>query len=160
MNAEQPDIRRTLLFLRHDDEILLAMKKRGFGAGRWNGTGGKFEPGETIEQALVRETEEEIGVTPTHYTKVAELDFQAHSWQVYAYVYIADQWEGEPAESEEMAPQWYPLAAIPYAEMWEDDQYWLPQVLAGHKVTGKFTFDEHDHMTSRAVTVIEQFPGA
>lgn len=58
------DIRRTLLFLIKDDHVLLAMKKRGFGAGNWNGVGGKIEAGESIEQALVRECQEEIGVTP------------------------------------------------------------------------------------------------
>ena len=44
----------TLLFVRKDDEILLGMKKRGFGTGKWNGFGGKIEAGETIEQAAVR----------------------------------------------------------------------------------------------------------
>ncbi|MCP5842996.1 NUDIX domain-containing protein, partial [Klebsiella pneumoniae] len=70
-----PDIRRTLLFLRRDDELLLAMKKRGFGAGKWNGVGGKIEAGETIEDALVRECQEEINVTPLNWQAVAELDF-------------------------------------------------------------------------------------
>ncbi|MEJ0073651.1 MAG: NUDIX domain-containing protein [Candidatus Saccharibacteria bacterium] len=64
----------TLLLLRRNDEVLLAMKKRGFGAGRWNGVGGKLDPGETVEQALVRECQEEIGVTPTEYHRVAEHD--------------------------------------------------------------------------------------
>lgn len=54
----------TLLFLVRDDEILLAMKKRGFGANRYNGVGGKLDPGETVEQTLVRESEEEISVKP------------------------------------------------------------------------------------------------
>ena len=44
----------SLLFLRREDEILLAMKKRGFGKGRWNGVGGKVEVGESIEQAMIR----------------------------------------------------------------------------------------------------------
>jgi len=57
----------TLLFLIKDDQILLAMKKRGFGAGRFNGVGGKVEPGETIEQALIRESQEEINVTPIEF---------------------------------------------------------------------------------------------
>jgi 8-oxo-dGTP pyrophosphatase MutT (NUDIX family) len=65
----------TLLFLQRRNEILLAMKKRGFGAGRWNGVGGKVESGETIEQALVRECREEISVTPLVYHKVAEHEF-------------------------------------------------------------------------------------
>jgi NADH pyrophosphatase NudC (nudix superfamily) len=69
------DINRTLLFLQKDDQILLAMKKRGFGSDRYNGVGGKLEPGETIEQALIRECQEEIEVTPLSYRKVAEHDF-------------------------------------------------------------------------------------
>ena len=54
----------TLLFLIKDDsqEILLAMKKRGFGEGKFNCTGGKIEEGETIPQAAIREAKEEIGV--------------------------------------------------------------------------------------------------
>ncbi len=137
-----PDIRRTLLFLRRGDQILLAMKKRGFGVGRWNGVGGKLEPGETIEQALVREAEEEIGATPTSYWRVAELDFAQDAetddpWHMYVYAYLCDEWAGEPVESDEMAPQWYALDAIPYATMWQDDEHWLPLVLAGRAVIGR-----------------------
>ena len=55
----------TLCFLIEDDRILLAMKKRGFGEGKWNGVGGKVNEGETVEAAAIRETEEEIGVTAT-----------------------------------------------------------------------------------------------
>jgi mutator protein MutT len=154
-----PDIRRTLLLLRKDDQILLAMKKRGFGAGRWNGVGGKLDEGETVEQALVRECQEEIGVTPTSYTAVAELDFiqdaEVDPWHMYVYAYIADDWEGEPTESEEMAPKWYTVGDIPYDEMWQDDVHWMPLVLAGKKVEGTFTFDVNDNLTAHDITTIE-----
>lgn len=70
-----PDIRRTLLFLRRGDELLLAMKKRGFGKGKWNGVGGKLEAGETLEQALIRETVEETGVRPTAWQAVGKFTF-------------------------------------------------------------------------------------
>ena len=154
------DIRRTLLLLVKDGQILLAMKKRGFGAGKWNGVGGKLEPGETIEQALVRECQEEIAVTPTSYHAVAELDFIQDSdskpWHMYIYAYICDEWTGQPEETEEMAPKWFSLADIPYADMWEDDEYWLPQVLGGKRVEGVFQFDSDDHLLEHSLTILEK----
>ena len=156
-----PDIRRTLLFLRSGDQILLALKKRGFGMGRWNGAGGKLEPGETIEQALVRESVEEIGVTPTNWTAVGQLDFvqdaeTADPWHMFVYAYIADAWEGEPTESEEMMPKWFHIEDIPYQDMWGDDEFWLPYVLDGKKVVGEFTFDINDNLLTHDVRVVEE----
>lgn len=158
-----PDIRRTLLFLRSGDQILLALKKRGFGMGRWNGAGGKLEPGETIEQALVRESVEEIGVTPTNWTAVGQLDFvqdaeTADPWHMFVYAYIADAWEGEPTESEEMMPKWFHVEDIPYQDMWGDDEFWLPYVLDGKKVVGEFTFDIDDNLLTHDVRVVEELP--
>lgn len=158
-----PDIRRTLLFLRSGDQILLALKKRGFGMGRWNGAGGKLEPGETIEQALVRESVEEIGVTPTNWTAVGQLDFvqdaeTADPWHMFVYAYIADAWEGEPTESEEMMPKWFHIEDIPYQDMWGDDEFWLPYVLDGKKVVGEFTFDINDNLLTHDVRVVEELP--
>lgn len=147
----------TLLFLRRDDTVLLAMKKRGFGAGRWNGVGGKLDPEETITQALIRECQEEIGVTPTSYHKVARIRFDEYVngeptiMQVHAYV--ADAWEGEPTESEEMKPKWFHIDAVPYDEMWPDDPYWLPQVLAGETITADFTLDENDKIVAFNVRI-------
>ncbi len=150
----------TLLFLHKDDQILLAMKKRGFGEGRWNGVGGKVDAGETVEQALVRECQEEIGVTPTAFTKVAELDFSNDSttdpWRQFVHVYACSKWEGEPTESEEMAPKWYNITALPYAEMWQDDQLWLPFVLRSKLVEADFTFGEHDEMLTANLRIVEK----
>lgn len=151
----------TLLFLKKEKEVLLAMKKRGFGAGRFNGVGGKIEPNETIEQALIRECQEEIEVTPLRYTKVAEHDFLQNNgdnpWRMYVHVYLCDQWEGEPVETEEMAPQWFAIDSIPYDTMWQDDKYWLPQVLEGESIIGKFTFDEADNMLTHDIQITKSF---
>lgn len=153
----------TLLFLRKDDQILLAMKKRGFGANRFNGVGGKLDSGETIEEALVRECEEEIEVTPKKYRKIAEHDFigkndDGSEWGMYVHAYICDNWEGEPTETEEMKPEWFNLKDIPYKNMWQDDEYWLPQALGGKKVFCKFTFDEKDNMLTHDVKEVETLP--
>jgi 8-oxo-dGTP diphosphatase len=131
------------------------MKKRGFGAGHWNGVGGKVDPGETIEQALVRECQEEINVTPVSFEKVALHNFvfpdDTPDMQVHAYV--SKEWQGEPTETEEMAPQWFKIRDIPYEQMWDDDIVWLPLVLQGKKLIARFTFDTDNHMLDAQLTL-------
>ena len=155
------DVRRTLLLLRRGDEVLLAMKKRGFGVGRWNGVGGKLDEGETVEQAMIRECQEEIMVTPTNYQKIAELDFHGGSteeaWNMYVHVYISTEWQGEPTETEEMAPKWYNISEIPYEDMWDDDKYWMPQAFVGKSLKGHFTFDENDKLTGHEITEVAPY---
>lgn len=151
----------SLLFFRQGDQILLAMKKRGFGEGRWNGVGGKVEDGETIEQAMVRESQEEIGVTPTSYEKVADIRFDEYfkgePILMHVHVFIADAWRGEPIETEEMRPQWFITTELPYETMWSDDQYWLPAVLAGKKIQADFKLDANDNITSHQILEVEGF---
>lgn len=139
-----------LVFLRRQGQLLLAMKKRGFGAGRWNGAGGKLETGETSAQSAARETREEIGVITGKLIEVAVLKFYFEDdpndpvQNIICHVYVCNEWEGEPSESEEMAPRWFGLRAIPYSEMWPDDEFWLPQVLAGEYVEAEFLFGVGD----------------
>lgn len=137
----------TLLFLRdlEQDRILLAVKKRGFGAGKLNGVGGKVEPGETIPQAAVREAREEIGVTisETDAQQIGRLRFafaEHPDWAFDCHVFIATAWDGTPQETEEMAPAWHAIEAIPFDRMWIDDKHWLPRALAGEYVDGAFSF--------------------
>jgi len=151
----------SLLFLRRDNEILLAMKKRGFGEGRWNGVGGKVETGESIEQAMIRETEEEIGVTPTVYEKMADIRFDEYfkgePTLMHVHVYVATEWTGEPTESEEMAPKWFSTDEIPYKDMWADDPFWLPHVIHGEKISADFKLDEKDVIIEHTIKVVVGF---
>ena len=54
----------TLVLIRDklSGDVLLGMKKRGFGIGKWNGFGGKVKDGETIRECAMRETQEECGL--------------------------------------------------------------------------------------------------
>ena len=133
----------TLCLFVDKEKILLGMKKRRFGAGKWNGFGGKLENGETAEENLVRELNEEISVSvdPGNTEKVGCIDFNfldKPEWNQKMHVFLVKSWEGEPQESEEMRPQWFDIKDIPFDAMWPDDKHWLPMVLAGKKVEGKF----------------------
>jgi mutator protein MutT len=147
------------MFLRRDGELLLAMKKRGFGQGKWNGAGGKVEPGETPLQAAVRETQEEVGVTPLNPQKACEIDFYITSepdFNNYAHIFVATEWKGEPHETEEMRPQWFKLSEIPYDTMWGDDKHWLPALLEGKRFRATYTLDEHDNIVHSDTTYLTE----
>lgn len=135
----------TLLFIIKNGKILLAKKKRGFGAGLLNGAGGKVEPYESIEDAAVRETQEEFNIKPLNLQKRAEIEFDEYVKGEHAIVnmsiFTATDYEGTPTESEEMAPVWFDLNKIPYTRMFPDDYHWLPEILKGNYVTGTFKYD-------------------
>ena len=57
-----------------------------------------------------------------------------------------------------MAPEWFKIEDIPYGNMWQDDEYWLPQVLAGNKVYGEFTFDKDDKLLTHNVEIVDTLP--
>lgn len=144
----KPRERATLLFVRRGDEILLIEKKRGLGAGKINGPGGRLDRGETPEQCAIRETQEELCITPTEVKFAGELMFQfvgdnklaGHS--IHGYVYTASSFTGTPTETNEAKPVWTRIDAIPYERMWQDDALWLPLMLEGKPFVGKFVFDE------------------
>lgn len=132
----------TLAIIRRDSEVLLGMKKRGFGAGKWNGFGGKVEPDETVEAAARRELREEAGIEAAELERIGILDFkfQGNPEILEVHVFRGERFSGEPREGEEMRPQWFDADAIPYGEMWPDDRLWLPLFLEGRKFKGRFLF--------------------
>ncbi|MEN9920145.1 MAG: 7,8-dihydro-8-oxoguanine triphosphatase [Candidatus Parcubacteria bacterium] len=133
----------TLGMVVQGNRVLLGMKKRGFGEGRWNGFGGKLEEGESIEEALVREFEEEVGVTPVSYEKVGILDFtfESEPKELEVHIFKVTAYDGEPTESEEMRPQWFEFSSVPFEQMWIDDSHWFPYLEADQKFRGRFHFD-------------------
>ncbi len=135
----------TLCLICQAGQVLLGMKKRGFGVGKWNGFGGKVELGETIAQAGARELEEEAGVrAEMELVGILELETEGETAIVRMHVFRAERCEGEPTESEEMRPCWFPADKLPFGEMWPDDPYWMPLFLAGKKFRGRFRFDRQD----------------
>ncbi len=136
----------TLLLVIKDNKILLACKKRGFGIGKYNGVGGKLESGESVEQGMIRETFEEIGIVPKDYELRGVIAFDEYykgePVLEVTHIYVASNFDGEPQETDEMKPFWFDLDKVPYDKMFPDDKYWLPLIIEGEYVVGNFKFDK------------------
>ncbi len=150
-----PKERATLLFIRRDRQVLLIHKKRGLGAGKINGPGGRLDPGETPIQAAVREVQEELLITPTGVREAGELRFQfVDGFSIHGYVFTATGYDGEPQETGEAIPVWCDIDRLPYERMWADDRVWMPLLLAGKKFAGRFLFDG-DTMLGHEIAVTD-----
>jgi 8-oxo-dGTP diphosphatase len=158
---------RTCLCLirRHTDgraEVLLGLKKTGFGAGKWVGIGGHIEDGEKPEMAAVREVMEEtsLAVPADALQHMARIEFlfpARPSWDQTADVYVTWVFEGEAADSDEVSPRWFGESELPLGLMWDDAKYWLPAVLAGQHVDVTVTFADD---CATVASIEPELPGA
>lgn len=149
----EPTERAVLCFVFDGDRVLLIHKKTGLGKGKVNAPGGRIEIGETPLQAAVRETQEEVGLTPWELTEVGCLFFEfLDGYKLHGTVFFARSFEGIPAKTREADPFWCCTDSLPYEQMWEDDRHWLPHALAGKRIDGYFVFDD-DRMLSKRVGV-------
>mgnify|MGYP001464149744 CR=1 FL=1 len=140
-NTWVPEETATLMFVIKDEQILLIRKKRGLGAGKINGPGGRLEASESPEECAIRETREELIINPINVEFAGELFFHAEDMpRIHGFVFTATDYEGTPTETEEAIPLWFNIDEIPYGEMWEDDRHWLPQIIEGLRVDAWFTF--------------------
>jgi len=138
----EPKERATILFVVRNGQILLIRKKRGLGAGKVNGPGGRIELGETPRQGAIREVQEELLVTPTGVKDAGLLRFEfTDGFSMSVHVFVASGCEGEAGETDEAIPMWTPIGEIPYGEMWPDDAHWLPLMLGGQWFDGWFLLD-------------------
>lgn len=132
----------TLTFIVQDGRILLMRKKRGLGAGKINGPGGRLEPGESVLECAIREVQEELCITPVNPQFCGESLFQfVDGYSIHVHTYMASEFTGTPQETEEAIPFWFALDQIPYGEMWADDILWLPEMLKGNRFKGRYLFD-------------------
>jgi 8-oxo-dGTP diphosphatase len=140
--------------------VLLGHKKTGLGQGKIVGLGGHVEPGESPAEAAAREAKEESGLTVPRaaLTEAAELTFlfPAHpAWDMDVAVFTCAEWSGEPAETDEVRPQWFPVADLPFDRMWDDAPRWLPRVLSGERLRAVFRYaDDNETVVAHTVTAL------
>ncbi|PZA08512.1 MULTISPECIES: 8-oxo-dGTP diphosphatase [unclassified Meiothermus] len=140
--------------------ILLGRKKRGLGVGRYQGFGGKLEPGETLLRCAVRELWEESRLEAQEHN----LWYMAHllfvfpgkpQWSQEVHVFRLEHWEGEPQETEEMRPEWFDLKTLPLTQMWDDVKYWLPQALEGARPKLRFVYTTDGQQVERVEKLVD-----
>ncbi|EMY33059.1 NUDIX hydrolase [Arthrobacter crystallopoietes BAB-32] len=156
-------IRVALCFLLREDagvrSVLLGHKKTGFGTGKVVGVGGKLEPGEEAAEAACREVYEETGMVVRAESLVPAgrilFDFPFRpQLNMDTLLFTTRTWEGDPAESDEIIPQWYRVDALPLQLMWHDAGTWLPLALDGHGPNLRIILNE-DNATVRAAVPLD-----
>lgn len=149
----------TLVLVSRGGEVLLGMKKRGFGEGRWNGFGGKVHEGEAIEEAARRELDEEAGIAASALTNRGTLTFgfEGDPVSLEVHLFSAGDFSGEPRETEEMRPQWFRAGDLPFDSMWPDDRHWMPVFFAnpGKRLKGEFLFKDANTLLKHSVSVLQ-----
>jgi len=149
----KPKERATLCFIEQGDQLLLIEKKRGLGAGKVNAPGGRIEKDETAWQAAIRETEEEVGVTPLEIRQLGRLYFDFRDgYSLHCTVFLATGFQGDVIETDEARPFWSHRNELPYQRMWQDDIHWLPHLLREETFEGWFEFDGDTMLSHRVVS--------
>lgn len=158
---ELKKLNTTLVLVMQNNKILLGEKKRGFACGTINGFGGKQDANETITQTMIRETQEECGITPTAYDLIGKINFdvwyKGERTNMFLSIYICTEFVGNPTETDEMKPCWFDINNIPFEKMLKDDLLWYPYALAGKKFKGKVKFNKNMEILSHNFIEVEKF---
>lgn len=144
----------TLCYVRQDGKTLMVhriKKANDIHQGKWNGLGGKLEPGETPEDCAVREIREESGLQATHLIYKGLLTFPkfAHDEDWYAFVFVIDQFTGNLINSPEGNLRWVDDGQVMQLNLWEGDRIFLPWLDRFGVFSGRFIYRdgrlvEHD----------------
>ncbi len=134
----------TLVYVKQDGKTLMLHKAKGFQKGKWNGLGGKLEPGESPEECMRREVFEESGLA----VKKAQLKGfltwpqfdEEDDW--YAFVYVVTDFSGELKASDEGELHWIPNEEVMDLNLYDGDRVFLPWLEKNRLFSGKFRYEK------------------
>ena len=138
----------TLCYIkRHGHTLMVHRNKKpnDMHEGKWNGLGGKFEPGESPEECVVREVREESGLeirNPRLHGLLMFPDFKGDDW--YVFVFTANEFNGELIDSPEGRLEWIPDEELTSLNLWESDQIFFPWLEQEEFFSAKFIYQGDD----------------
>jgi 8-oxo-dGTP diphosphatase len=137
----------TLCYVRRAGKTLMlhrVKKANDMHQGRWNGLGGKLEPGETPEECVVREIREESGLVARNPILKGFLTFPgfANDEDWYAFVFIVNDFSGELIDSPEGDLQWIDDRDLSGLFLWEGDFIFLPWLDRPGFFSAKFVYTD------------------
>lgn len=119
----------TLCYIEKDDCYLMlhrVKKENDANRDKWIGVGGKFEADEMPEECLLREVQEETGLTLTKYRFRGIVTFVSNEWETeYMHLFTATEYIGERKVCDEGELVWVPKAEIGQLNLWEGDKIFL-----------------------------------
>jgi len=136
----------TLCYIKHNGKTLMVhrnKKPNDIHEGKWNGLGGKFEAGETPEECIRREVQEEAGLVihnPHLHGLLMFTKFKGNDW--YVFVFTATKFEGELIESSpEGRLEWIDDEKLTSLNLWESDHIFFPWIEEGKFFSAKFDYE-------------------
>ncbi len=122
-------VNSTLIYLERDGKYLMlhrTKKENDLNRDKWIGVGGKFEPGESPEECMLREAKEETGLTLTRWRYRGVVTFVSDRWETeYMHLFTADAWTGALRSCDEGELEWIDKRALLSLRLWEGDKLFL-----------------------------------
>ncbi len=134
----------TLCYLKQNGHTLMVYRNKkpnDIHQGKWNGLGGKFEPGESPEECVRREVLEELGLyirQPKLHGLLLFVNFKGQDW--YVFVFTATEFEGDLIDSPEGRLEWVPDEKLASLNLWASDAVFFPWLEKNGFFSAKFTY--------------------
>ncbi len=147
----------TLCYIIKDGKVLMMLrnkKKQDINQNKWIGVGGHFKYGESPEECLLREVEEETGLVLTGYKVRGIVTFCYKDVVEYMHLYTADQYEGELSYCDEGELSWIDKDKVMDLNIWEGDRIFLKLLFedAGY-FSLKLIYDDEGRLVDKELVV-------
>lgn len=135
----------TLCYVRNENKTLMLYrnkKENDYHEGKWNGLGGKFDPGESPEECAIREVYEESGLIVEDPIMKGFITFPMfdgkEDWYVFLFVFKG--FEGELIDSPEGKLEWIPDDKLVDLNLWDGDKHFVPWLFGDKFFSAKFNY--------------------